>query len=158
MNASMRELKRCFEAAGFAEVRTVLASGNVVFDARAGSEAALERRAEAGMQKRLGRAFYTIVRSVDDLHKLLAADPFAGFRLRPNAKKVVTFMREPRKAKLKLPPEVEGARILAVKGREAFTAYVAGPNTPVFMALIEKTFGKTVTTRSWDTIRKCAAA
>jgi uncharacterized protein (DUF1697 family) len=43
MNAKMSELKRCFEAAGFTDVKTVLASGNVAFNARAASEAALER-------------------------------------------------------------------------------------------------------------------
>ena len=34
MNAKMAELKRCFEHAGFEEVKTVLSSGNVVFTAR----------------------------------------------------------------------------------------------------------------------------
>ena len=43
-------------------------------------------------------------------------------------------------------------------GREIFTAYVRGPRTPVFMTLIEKTFGTNVTTRTWDTVRKCASA
>ena len=32
------------------------------------------------------------------------------------------------------------------------------PRTPVFMTLIAKTFGKDVTTRTWDTVKKCAAA
>ena len=54
-NAKMPELKRCFEEAGFTNVRTILASGNVVFDARSASEATLERRAEASMQAALGR-------------------------------------------------------------------------------------------------------
>ena len=49
-------------------------------------------------------------------------------------------------------------RILAVEGREDFSAYVPGDNGPVFMALIEKTFGKDVTTRTWETVRKVAAA
>ncbi len=34
MNAKMPELRKAFEAAGFTEVKTVLSSGNVVFDAR----------------------------------------------------------------------------------------------------------------------------
>ena len=34
MNAKMPELKKAFEAAGFADVKTVLSSGNVVFSAR----------------------------------------------------------------------------------------------------------------------------
>ena len=49
----MPELKRCFEDAGFRDVRTLLSSGNVVFDARQASEAALERGAEAAMAERL---------------------------------------------------------------------------------------------------------
>jgi uncharacterized protein (DUF1697 family) len=93
MNARMAELKRCFEAAGFTDVKTVLASGNVVFNARAAGEAALERKAEAAMAKRLGKAFFTIVRSSGALQKQLDADPFSRFRLPKNPKRVVTFLR-----------------------------------------------------------------
>jgi uncharacterized protein (DUF1697 family) len=57
MNAKMPELKKAFEAAGFTDVKTVLSSGNVVFSAPAAPEAALERKAEATMAKRLGNAF-----------------------------------------------------------------------------------------------------
>jgi hypothetical protein len=57
-----------------------------------------------------------------------------------------------------LPIELQGARVLAVEGHEVFTAYVPQPGNPAFMHLIEKTFGKDVTTRTWDTVRKCAAA
>ena len=51
VNASMPDLKRTFEAAGFTEVATLLSSGNVVFTAPAASPASLERRAEAAMTK-----------------------------------------------------------------------------------------------------------
>src|SRR5262245_31377001 len=158
MNAKMPELKRCFEAAGFTDVKTLLSSGNVVFTARAASEATLERKAEAAMAMQLGRAFSTIVRPTDALREMLEADPYAAFRLPANAKRVVTFLREAHKSELSLPIEVDGARILAMNGREVFTAYVAGPRGPVLMTLIERTFGSNVTTRTWDTIKKCAAA
>src|SRR6266511_1638870 len=69
MNAKMPELKKAFEVAGFADVRTVLSSGNVVFSAPAASESAIERKAEAAMQKCLGSAFPTIVRSIDALRR-----------------------------------------------------------------------------------------
>lgn len=49
MNARMPALKACFEAAAFTEVRTVLSSGNVVFNARSSSLATLERRVERAM-------------------------------------------------------------------------------------------------------------
>lgn len=157
-NAKMPELKKCFEEAGFSEVRTLLSSGNVVFDAKKASEAALERRAEAAMEKRLGRAFYTIVRPVSRLGEIIEADPFARFELGANAKRVVTFLREPHDLELPLPIEVDGARILSVDGREVFTAYLPSPRGPVFMTLIQKTFGENVTTRTWDTVRRCSSA
>ena len=53
-----------------------------------------------------------------------------------------------------LPIGLGGARILSIKGREVFSAYVPNPKGPVFMVLIEKTFGKEVTTRTWGTITK----
>jgi len=43
MNARMAELRRCFETAGFTDVRTVLSSGNVAFGAPAKSDTALAR-------------------------------------------------------------------------------------------------------------------
>jgi uncharacterized protein (DUF1697 family) len=157
MNAKMADLKQCFEAAGFKDVKTLLSSGNVMFSARAVSEASLERRAEKAMNEGLGRTFLTIVRSVDVLRDILDADPYAGFRLATGAKRVITFLREPPKSKPSLPIEVDGARILLVKGREAYITYVSIPRGPVSMTLIEKTFGKDVTTRTWDTVKKAAA-
>jgi uncharacterized protein (DUF1697 family) len=137
-------------------VRTVLSSGNVVFNARTAPRAGLERKAEIAMKKALGRTFDTFVRSQDELATLIQKDPFAAYRLPKDAKRVVSFLRT--QPKVKLPPEVDGARLLAIKGGEVLTAYVPSPRGPVFMRLIEKTFGKDVTTRTWDTVRKCAAA
>jgi hypothetical protein len=75
-----------------------------------------------------------------------------------NAKKVVTFLRDLHPVSLKFPIEMEGAKILSSTGREVFTCYVPGAKGPVFMTLIEKTFGKNVTTRTWETVKKCAVA
>ncbi len=158
MNAKMPALKQCFESVGFAEVKTLLSSGNVVFDARKSAEATLERKAEAAMAAQLGRSFRTIVRPLEALRELLEADPYADFDLPPKAKRVVTFLRAPHGGRLALPIESRDAWILAARGREILSAYVPGPHGPVFMALIEKTYGTEVTTRSWDTVRKCAAA
>lgn len=158
MNAKMPDLKRAFESAGFTDVKTILASGNVAFSARAKSTAALERAAEAAMQRCLGDSFLTIVRSMDALQELLESDPYRAFRLAPAAKRVVTFLRERPKARLALPIELDGARILSINDREVFSAYVRHPKGPVFMTLIERTFGKAVTTRTWDTVAKVARA
>lgn len=156
MNAKMPELKKAFESAGFEDVKTVLSSGNVVFNARPASDASIQKKAEVAMEKRLGSRFLTIVRPVDALREMLATDPYEAFRLPPEAKRIVTFLREKPKAELVLPIEMDGARILAMKGLEIFSAYLPTPKGPVFMTLIEKTFGKEVTTRTWETVTKVA--
>ena len=155
-NCKMPALKAAFEAAGFTDVKTVLGSGNVVFDARSSSEAALQQKAEAAMQDQLGQAFLTIVRPIEQLRKLLASDPYKPFKVRPTAKRIVTFLRGRPKANIKLPVELDGARILAMKDGEIFSAYLPNPKGPVFMTLIQKTFGKDLTTRTWDTVAKVA--
>jgi uncharacterized protein (DUF1697 family) len=156
MNAKMPALKKAFEAAGFREVTTVLSSGNVVFNARVASDLAIEKKAEGAMKEGLGRSFFTIVRSRDELRELLDSDPWERFGVAPEAKRVVSFFRKPPRPAPTLPIERDGARILALRGRELFTAYVPGPSGPVFMAMIEKMFGDEITTRTWGTVRKVA--
>lgn len=156
MNCKMPALRAAFEAAGFEDVATLLSSGNVVFTATRATEAALEKRAEAAMSKQWGQALFTIVRPVDALRDLLAADPYRGFRMKPGAKRVVTFLRHKPSSQIALPVELEGARILATTGREFFTTYVRTPKGPVFMTLIERTLGKEQTTRTWETVAKVA--
>jgi uncharacterized protein (DUF1697 family) len=158
MNASMAKLKACFEAAGFTDVKTVLSSGNIAFTAKPKSERVLARHAEAAMAKHLDREFLTIVRAAAYLQKLVKTDPYATFRLAPKSKRVVTFLSDPVQTRLSLPLETDGVRMLTMSAREIFTAYVPGPRGPMFMTLIEKTFGKNVTTRTWDTVKTCAVA
>ena len=154
LNAKMSELKKCFEAVGLRNVTTVLGSGNVVFDAPSAPRATLERRIEAAMEKNLGRTFATTVRSLDELEGILAADPFKSCMLAGKAKKIVTLLHARPTLRIKLPIELDGARILCLKGTEIFSAYVPSPKGPVFMRLIEKTFGQDLTTRTWDTLAK----
>ncbi len=95
-----------------------------------------------------------VVFSARDARELLASDPYRAFRLEPDAKRIVTFLRAKPASTLALPIGLGGARILSIKGREVFSAYLPNPKGPVFMVLIEKTFGKEVTTRTWGTITK----
>lgn len=158
MNARMPALKACFESAGFTDVRTLLSSGNVVFNARAASPQRLASRAEQAMQAELGRSFGTFVRPAAALREMIEADPFAAFSLAPSAKRIVAFLRGPAELSLTLPWHRGDASLLAVRGTEAYCAYVPGPQGTVLMPMLERTFGKQITTRTLDTVRKCAWA
>jgi uncharacterized protein (DUF1697 family) len=154
----MPQLKECFQAAGFEDVRTVLSSGNVVFSTRDTEWATLEQQAEEAMLASWGHTFPTIVRSTEYLQGLLSSDPFAGFALLPAVKRVVTFLRRPPSLAPELPIARDGATILKLADSEVFTAYEPGPKGPVFMTLLERTFGKDITTRTLGTVEKCASA
>ena len=157
-NARMSELRAAFLSAGFAEVRTVLSSGNVVFRGPPLGLAELERKVEAALEERLEAAFPAVVRSIAELGELVDSDPYRGFRLSPEAKRIVTFLRRPPRNAPALPIEQDGARILKLAGSEVFSAYLPSPKGPVFMSLIEGTFGKDLTTRTFATVRKVVAA
>ncbi|MCW5770247.1 MAG: DUF1697 domain-containing protein [Rhodospirillaceae bacterium] len=71
----MADLKALCEAAGFAKVRTYIASGNVVFEsgwAAGRAKAELERRLAAYA----GRPVGVVLREADELKAVLAANPF----------------------------------------------------------------------------------
>jgi uncharacterized protein (DUF1697 family) len=148
MNAKSHELVRAYEKAGFEDVATVAASGNVVFRAK-GPVKAIEKRAESATK------FTPFVRTVAELEALLASDPYARFDLPHNAKRVITFLRTQQRPEL--PITREKATIYTVVGREALSAYVVQPGNPVFMTVLEKTFGKDITTRTWDSVARIVA-
>ncbi|MGB8296161.1 MAG: DUF1697 domain-containing protein [Polyangia bacterium] len=156
LNARMSELKAAFGAAGFVDVKTVLSSGNVLFGAPAGKAESLARQCETAMTAHLGRAFWTVVVPVAELRALVAADPWRAFKVPPAAKRVVSFLRETPTKLPRFPVEKEGATIFALDDRIVFSAYLAHPKGPVFMTLIQKTFGENVTTRTWDTVKRLA--
>jgi uncharacterized protein (DUF1697 family) len=158
MNAKMSEPRACFEKAGFTNVKTVLSSGNIIFTSPLKKEASLIKDIEFAMAEHLSRSFPVILRTAEHLLSVLKDDPHSDFRISPNAKRVITFLWEPHQSNLSLPIELDGAQILAAKGSEVFTAYVPNADGPVFMKLIEQTFGKNVTTRTLDTVKKCATA
>lgn len=155
LNAKMPALATAFESAGFTDVKTVLSSGNVVFTSPQASEPALEAKAQAAMQAHMGKSFATTIRAVKDLQTMLDADPFKPLPHPAEAKRVVTFLHHLPDSPPSLPIVHDGAHMLALHGRQVLTAYVPSPRGPVFMSLIEKTFGKNVTTRTWETVKKC---
>jgi uncharacterized protein (DUF1697 family) len=156
-NAPSAALKRAFEQAGFADVRTVLSSGNVIFSSR-GSEPTVQRLAAQALLTSLGRPFELHLRPVDALRALVDADPFAAFTIGPGAKRVVTFLRSPAPTDAVLPAPRDGVHIRATRDREVFTTYVPHLSGPRFMIELERAFGVDQTTRTWDSLRKCLAA
>lgn len=75
-NVKMTDLCALFEQAKLTDVKSVIASGNVLFSSRAGDGATLERRIETALEKGLGYEVPAFVRDGDELDAVLAHDPF----------------------------------------------------------------------------------
>ncbi|MCC6172409.1 MAG: DUF1697 domain-containing protein [Gammaproteobacteria bacterium] len=70
----MEELERMCVQAGFEDVRTYIASGNVVFGCKR-SEAAVKARLEAALAAYAGKPVGVLVRTRDEIAAVLAANP-----------------------------------------------------------------------------------
>ena len=77
----MDALRRLFEALDFSEVETVIASGNVLFDSPSKSAQAIEKKIEGHLQKKLGYAVETFVRSPAEMAAVAKYQPFKASEL-----------------------------------------------------------------------------
>lgn len=71
----MSELKSLCEAAGFANVRTWIASGNVLFTSRLG-ESAVKTKLEQQLHGYAGKAVGVLVRTAAEMAQVLADNPY----------------------------------------------------------------------------------
>jgi uncharacterized protein (DUF1697 family) len=155
------ELKAAFEAMGLADVKTLLASGNVAFTAADAPE--LAARIEAALAQKFGFDIGTVLRSREQLRAMVAADPFGGKGEAADLKLYVTMLAAPEARRLALPCGIPGdfevvrltdAEIYHEAYRMPSGRYGAGAT------LIGKPFGKKLlwTNRNWNTIVKAAEA
>ena len=153
------DLQAAFETIGFAGARTLLASGNVLFEAD--DEPGLAARIEAGLEARFGFPVGTVLRRRDALRAMVAAAPFAAIPADTDAKLYVAMLAEPLARRLVLPFGVPGDfDVLSVSDADIFAVAWKTPDGRYGpgLAAVEKPFGKAlITTRNWNTILKASA-
>ena len=158
---AMNELRASFGTLGYTDVVTYIQTGNVLFDARSKSEAAVVSAIEERLVQDFGDTTVVILRTVPDLLRIGKASPYAKKGADP-ARHHVTFLAE-RPAKktvteLVLPPS--GRDELVVDGREVYVHTPDGySNSKLTGTLLERRLGVLSTTRNWNTVTKlCALA
>ena len=152
----MTALKASFEAHGFEDVVTFIASGNVLFSA-ARSGPALVREIEARLSKTFGYTASVVLRSRKQMRDIVEGAP-AGFGTQPAKYRYdVIFLKEPLKA---------GAAIKSVPTREGVDQAHAGKGVLYFSRLISRAtqsqlsrvvslpIYKSMTIRNWNTTTK----
>src|SRR5882724_1944682 len=91
---TMAELRRLFEALGFKNVETFIASGNVVFESRSTVTAAMERRIEGHLLKSLGYEVKTFIRTEGEVAAIARYQPFKPSQLRDAGAFCVGFLAD----------------------------------------------------------------
>lgn len=142
---------------GFANVATVISSGNIVFDVAGGEPAEIEARLESAWPERLGFQSTTILRSQAELKALADLRPFGELKHGKDTYLLATF------AKGRLPiefdpphrPADEAFEVVRATDHELFTVSdTTAAKTPDVMGWLEKQFGTEITSRTWLTVHR----
>lgn len=153
----MAALAKVFVAAGFQNVRTFIASGNVVFDSSADDAGALAKKIERRLHRAFGHEVTVVVLTLQELMSMVKRHPFKHVASQKDAMLcVVFFAAEPRQVKLPIISNSENLEVFAARDGAAFVVcrrkkngWFGFPNN-----FVEKQFGVAATTRQWRTIEK----
>jgi uncharacterized protein (DUF1697 family) len=157
---AMADLRDLCVGLGFEGVRSLLASGNLVFRTNARNAAVLEPQLEAEADKRLGLRTDFFVRSAEEWTSLIARNPFPQEAKRDPGHLVVMFLKDaPAPAAVEaLRAAITGPERVYAHGREAYLVYPDGiGRSRVTNSLLEKKLGTRATGRNWNTVLKLGA-
>ncbi|RWO91499.1 DUF1697 domain-containing protein [Mesorhizobium sp.] len=154
----MSDLRAMTEGLGLNNPRTLVATGNLVFETKETEIAALERRLETAFQKTFGRHVDIIVRRADDWLKLAAGNPFPAESAAAAGQVAVRVMRKPVAAEAVAALEAyigKDERMQAVGGDIWVFFSRETPSSRLVAAISHKRLG-IGTSRNWNTVRKLA--
>jgi uncharacterized protein (DUF1697 family) len=151
----MAELKTAFESLGLQNVKTLLASGNVLFATESPSSA-LAATIQDKLKQTFGFDVGVTLRSIEEIRNLVKLGPFKGIEVTPQTRLYVTFLPDKTAVDVKIPDQSPGQdyKILSMSNGAVFSMLTLTPSykTNDLMTLLDKTFGKKVTTRNWNTV------
>lgn len=153
----MKDLKDVFEKNDYENVKTFLASGNVVFEGKDGKDLKISEI----LEKAFGFEIKTIVLPFEDVEKLVKANPFKDIAVTPETRLYVTFLSDESKGNIDVPYTSEDQSFRILKKFENILLSVldlSKTGRPDAMDVLEKTFGKTITTRNYNTIKRIVGA
>ncbi len=154
---SNEALRGALESLGYSDVRSVISSGNVVFETDEQDVNKLEAAIEAAWPKLLGFTATTIVRSQAQLQKILDSDPFEGAPHNESSYLLVTFFKRPQKPDFAFPYQPPG-KPYRIVGYNNGVLFSVTNNTVIktsdLMIWLEKQFSKDITSRTPLTIER----
>lgn len=158
---SMEELKKSLTLAGFTDVKTLLNSGNVVLESSENNLETITKKITSVLEKAFGFSIHCIVHPQKDITDLVASDPFKQIKMTSDIRLYITFTTTQPKSNLKIPYISEDTSFHILKLTDDAVISVLdlskGKGTTDMMNIVEKAYGKDITTRNWNTIVKLAS-
>ncbi|MBI1334776.1 MAG: DUF1697 domain-containing protein [Armatimonadetes bacterium] len=156
----MADLRQWMTDLGYGEAKTLLQTGNLVFDGGSRSPRETEVFLRDECEKRLGLSTEFFVRTADELSAIIAGNPFRREAADDPSHLLVLFGGGT------ATPEQEDSLRARIKGREYFQSsgcdyYFVYPDgigeSKLTIKIIERELGVSVTGRNWNTVLKLGA-
>jgi len=157
---AMSDLRDLLGELGFAGVRSLLQSGNLVFESDGRTGASLERLLETETAKRLHVPVDYLVRTDDEWQAIVARNPFVDEAERDPSHLVVMFLKAaPQTKELEaVQAAIKGPEVIRAEGKQLYAIYPAGiGRSKLTLTLIERKLGTRGTGRNWNTVVKLAS-
>jgi uncharacterized protein (DUF1697 family) len=155
----MDALRQLFEMIGFTNVETFIASGNVIFDAKAGNIEALENKIETCLRELLGYEIAAFIRTDAEVAEIAAYKPFPQSQLDAATALNIGFLASPlddseTRKLMSLQTEIDDFHI---HGREIYwLCKKKQSESKISNVVIEKALGVKSTLRGINTVKKLA--
>ena len=156
----MADLRKLLTDLGMKDVRSLLQSGNLVFQSDIGRTARLESMLEEAAEQQLGLKTDFLVRTSNDWRAIVTDNPLREEALRDPSHLVVMFLKAApdHSMVMALQREIKGREIVRSIGRQAYIAYPDGiGRSRLTTKLIEEALGTRGTGRNWNTVLKLEA-
>lgn len=150
----MADLRNEFSKLKFENAVTILNSGNIIFDA---NENNLADKISQQLERTFGFPAPSVVVPVSSIKSLLKDNPFSGIPATKDTQLYVSFLWQDDNADVKLPWSSPDKSFRIIEKRENTICSVldlSKTKTPQAMEMLEKLFGKEMTTRNWNTIER----
>lgn len=153
----MKDLKNELGKMSFKNIVTLLNSGNIILDTEKTTEIKLETELSQSLEKIFGFPIPVIVRDAEEIVYITELNPFKNIEVTKDIRLYVSFLKDKPKTELELPWKTEDAsyQILDISKKVIFSVLdLSVTKTTKGMDMLEKMFGKDITTRNWNTIEK----
>lgn len=155
----MADLRALYETLGFENVRTVLQTGNIIFEINdsEATERSISQLIDGKLIDQYGVHIVNIIRTSEAFDGVCLSHPFTATQLEEPSKLIVMFLSdEPEVGAFEALTEAyTGQETMVLEGQELYVHYVNGiGRSKLTNAFIERHLKVSGTGRNWNTVEK----